>query len=171
MEYCGAYHFGQWASIFAEEQHYPSDYADLEQSASQQEFGHPYALVGIPGIGTGMGWESLHYNTGHYLATGHAHTAIIVGTFMYDYLVRHYRITDVHASKSPFYATASPPAPDTTDYPTPIDRVQVSMPSPNPAPAYTPYIGTLQRHMDAIMESTDLAAAELRLPPRDGCTR
>jgi hypothetical protein len=161
MEYCGAYHFGQWAYIFAEQQHYPSVWADLEQSASQQEFGHPYALVGIPGIGTGMGWESLHYNTGHYLATGHAHPSIIVGTFMYDYLVRHYRITDVIASKSPFYEKAMPPAPDTTDYPTPLDKVEVFMPSPNPAPAYVPYIGTLQRHMDAIMESNQTS------PPRN----
>eukprot|EP00913_Durusdinium_trenchii_P007061 g6643.t1 len=68
MEFCGAYHFGQWAYTFAEQVHYRSNSSDLQQTASQEQFGHPYAFIGIPGIGTAMGWESLMYNTGHYLA-------------------------------------------------------------------------------------------------------
>ena len=35
----------------SEQPHYPSPMSDLDQTASQQEFGHPYAFLGIPGIG------------------------------------------------------------------------------------------------------------------------
>eukprot|EP00438_Fugacium_kawagutii_P000782 Skav229116 [mRNA] locus=scaffold92:742800:751373:+ [translate_table: standard] len=45
MEFCGAYHFGQWAYTFAEQVHYRSNTSDLQQTASQEQFGHPYAFV------------------------------------------------------------------------------------------------------------------------------
>lgn len=60
MELCGAYHFGIWARVFADHQpHEPPPVADFEETASDLNFGHPYAFIGVPGIGTGMGWESL----------------------------------------------------------------------------------------------------------------
>jgi hypothetical protein len=35
MEFCGAYHFGQWANLFAEKYHYRSPVFDIDQTASQ----------------------------------------------------------------------------------------------------------------------------------------
>eukprot|EP00971_Amphidinium_carterae_P305488 6070858-Amphidinium_carterae.1 len=34
MEFCGAYHFGQWAQTFAEQPHYSSPTADLQDLES-----------------------------------------------------------------------------------------------------------------------------------------
>ena len=45
-----------------------------------------------------IAWKKVNVGIDFRKATSrHAHTAIVVGTFMYDYLVRHYRITDVSA--------------------------------------------------------------------------
>merc|ERR1719375_2264963 len=120
MEWCGAYHFGQWSNVFAEQPHLASPDSDLAQTASQQEFGHPYAFIGIPGLGAGMGWESLHYPTGHYLAEGgRAPKAIIRGIAYFDYVARHYRVKNMNVLKADFYSKNNPPAPETIHRPMP----------------------------------------------------
>eukprot|EP00440_Ansanella_granifera_P068102 gb/GFBE01073879.1/.p1 GENE.gb/GFBE01073879.1/~~gb/GFBE01073879.1/.p1 ORF type:complete len:594 (+),score=63.05 gb/GFBE01073879.1/:1-1782(+) len=156
MEFCGAYHFGQWSHIFAEQVHYHSNTSDLQQTSSQQEFGHPYAFVGIPGIGSGMGWESLMYNTGHYLAkTVKTQEAIVRGIAYFDYVARIFRLQDVTATKALFYAKAQPPLPETLHNPTParkkpeIDLFSIA----SMQPAYTPYVGTLRAHITKVLEA------------------
>ena len=70
--FCGAYYFGTWSRQFTghhiknpTETHY-----DVDQTSSQDAFGNPYAFFGIPGIGTGMGVESIQYSTSQYLRNG-----------------------------------------------------------------------------------------------------
>jgi len=156
MEFCGAYHFGQWAHIFAEQVHYRSNTSDLQQTASQQEFGHPYAFVGIPGIGSGMGWESLMYNTGHYLArTVKTQEAVIRGIAYYDYVARLYRMDDVRATKALFFLKSQPPLPETFHNPTPTRKVPETdlFSIASMQPAYIPYVGTLRHHITSVLEA------------------
>jgi len=153
MEFCGAYHFGQWAQTFAEQPHYSSPTADLQEDASQLEFGHPYALVGIPGIGVGLGYESLMYNTGLYLAEGiKVPQAVIRGVSYYDYISRVYRFQDVTASKADFYLKNDPPAAETMHNPTPAHKAASTLDAIMPK-VYTPYIGTLQEHIMRLIEA------------------
>jgi hypothetical protein len=155
MEFCGAYHFGQWASIFAEQSHYESPVSDLQQSASQDEFGHPYAFIGIPGIGTGQGWESLLYNTGHYLAGEDVVVpkALIRAVAYYDYVARIYRLQDVEVARAGFYYHGRVPVYGSIHNPVPK--------APNPYPlipemtAFNPYVGTLSKHITSIIEAND----------------
>ncbi|CAE8741854.1 unnamed protein product [Polarella glacialis] len=156
MEFCGAFHFGQWAHIFAERMHYSSNSSDLQQTATQQEFGHPYAFMGIPGIGSGMGWESLAYNSGHYLAKDlKMQQAIIRGIAYLDYVARLYRLQDVIANKADFYLKSQPPAPETLHNPMPKWKQQKLdfLSIPGMTPAYTPYVGTLRNHITALSEA------------------
>jgi len=156
MEFCGAYHFGQWAYIFAEQLHYSSNASDLQQTASQQEFGHPFSFIGIPGIGSGHGYESLMYNTGHYLAkTVKPQEAIIRGVAYYDYVARLFRLQDVTATKAVFFQKAQPPLPETLHNPLPT-RKQPALDFFSIAtmqPAFTPYVGTLREHVTKILEA------------------
>ena len=46
MEFCGAFHFGQWSHVYSDAKHQPSPVADFEDNASQEHFGHPYAFIG-----------------------------------------------------------------------------------------------------------------------------
>lgn len=162
MEFCGAYHFGQWAYIFAEQPHYPSPKSDLDQTASQQEFGHPYAFIGIPGIGAGMGWESLHYPTGHYLAEGgRAPKAIIRGIAYFDYVARHFRLKEMNVLKASLYAENAPPAPETIHRPMPAWKTPKPLHQVMQPPAYTPYVGSLQNHITRLIE------ANQTVPPRN----
>jgi hypothetical protein len=155
MEYCGAYHFGQWAHIFAEQPHYASNVSDLQQTASQAEFGHPYAFIGVPGTGTGMGWESLMYNTGQYLPRNLiTPKAIIRGVFYYDYVARAYRLQDVIATKADFYLKGVPPAFETLHNPTPQEKFQYAGEVlRGMEPPYTPYVGTLQSQITKLIEA------------------
>lgn len=156
MEFCGAYHFGQWAYTFAEQVHYRSNSSDLQQTASQEQFGHPYAFIGIPGIGTAMGWESLMYNTGHYLARSvKTQQAIIRGVAYYDYVARLYRLHDVTATKATFFLKGQPPLPETFHNPIP-SRKKAALDFFTLAsmePAYVPYIGTLREHITKVLEA------------------
>jgi len=170
MEYCGAYHFGQWAHIFAEQPHYESLKSDLQQTASQSEFGHPYVFIGIPGIGTGMGWESLMYNTGQYLPHRdlNSQKAIIRGFAYYDYVARIYRLQDVQATKADLYLRNNPPLPETLHNPAPpsteggrwhIEGVAPDDPTVQDliqqAPIYKPYVGTLQTQIAKLIEANE----------------
>ncbi|CAJ1367775.1 unnamed protein product [Effrenium voratum] len=156
MEFCGAYHFSQWAYTFAEQIHYRSNTSDLQQSASQEQFGHPYAFIGIPGIGTAMGWESLMYNTGHYLARSvKPQQAIIRGVAYYDYVARLYRLQDVTATKAVFFLKGQPPLPETFHNPVPRRKIPALdfFTLASMEPAYTPYIGTLREHITKVLEA------------------
>jgi len=159
MEFCGAYHFGQWAHIFGEQKHYESPASDLQQTASQEEFGHPYAFIGIPGIGTGNGWESLMHNTGHYLPiNAKPQEAVIRGVSYYDYVFRLYRMQDVFPTKSAFYMKATPPSAGTFHNPIPqIKRAAMSsnMPISSMLPSYVPYVGSLQKSITVIIEANE----------------
>eukprot|EP00929_Paragymnodinium_shiwhaense_P070176 TRINITY_DN35528_c0_g1_i1.p1 TRINITY_DN35528_c0_g1~~TRINITY_DN35528_c0_g1_i1.p1 ORF type:complete len:712 (-),score=75.35 TRINITY_DN35528_c0_g1_i1:148-2283(-) len=155
MEYCGAYHFGQWAHVFAEQSHYESPISDLQQVASQDEFGHPYAFIGIPGIGTGHGYESLMYSTGHYLAGASVQVpkAGVRGIAYYDYVARQYRLQDIITTKADFYHKATPPFWETLHNPLPARKtVESNFRLPEMRP-YTPYVGTLQNHVTKIIEA------------------
>lgn len=158
LEFCGAYHFGQWAHTFAEQAHYSSPNSDLQQTASQDEFGHPYALVGIPGIGTGNGWESLMHNTGHYLPRNvRPQDAVIRGVAYYDYVFRLYRLQDVFPTKVDFYLKATPPPYETLHSPIPKAKrlTGASVLVPAMQPAYVPYIGALQSEIETIIEANE----------------
>lgn len=159
LEYCGAFHFGQWVHTFAEQAHYSSPKSDLQETASQAEFAHPYAFIGIPGIGAGMGWESLMYNTGQYISTVGVPKAIVRGIAYYDYVARVYRLQDVLAPKADFYLKNIPPAHDTIHNPLPASKAKSSLTALMPARPYSPYVGTLQQHFTAIIE------ANLTVPP------
>jgi hypothetical protein len=158
MEYCGAYHFGQWVHTFAEQPHYESPKSDLQKTASQDEFGHPYAFVGIPGIGTGHGWESLMYNTGHYVPTASVLTpkSVIRGTAYYDYVARIFRFESMHINRAPFFIKNVPPKSESIHNPLPAGKSKSSelhstmLPKP-----FSPYVGTLQNHITSLIEANE----------------
>jgi len=157
MEYCGAYHFGQWVHIFAEQPHYESPKSDLQQTASQDEFGHPYVFIGIPGIGTGHGWESLMYNTGHYVPTAFVNPpkAFIRGIAYYDYVARVFRMEDLTVNKADFFIKNRPPASETIHNPYPAGKTAPPLSSTMLAPPYSPYVGTLQHHITGLIEANE----------------
>lgn len=158
LEYCGTYHFGQWAHVFAEQKHYFSDKSDLQQTASAEEFGHPYAFIGIPGTGAGTGWESLMHNTGQYLPRGvKPQHAVIRGVAYYDYMLRTYRLQDVEATKAEFYMKGTPPSWESFHNPVPEYKNAPSEVSPIPSmqPAFTPYIGALSSSITKIIEANE----------------
>jgi hypothetical protein len=155
MEYCGAYHFGQWVHIFAEQPHYESPKSDLQQSATQDEFGHPYAFIGIPGIGAGMGWESLMYNTGQYVPPPSVLTprAVIRGVAYYDYVSRMYRLSDMKVPKADFYVRNKPPPHETFHNPLPARKFQKPFTSIMISPPFKPYVGTLTNRITQLIEA------------------
>lgn len=163
MEFCGAYHFGQWAHTFAETPKYESSMSDLQRTASQSEFGHPYAFIGVPGLGTGMGWESLMLNTGHYLPSPllKVPEAEIRAIFYFDYIARYYRLQKAVFSKSSWFQKAEVPLQDTIHNPLPAEKKPVERLE---VPAiqqerYQAYVGTLQSQITRLIESN------LTLPP------
>ncbi len=162
MEYCGAYHFGQWTYVFAEEEHFRSINSDLDQTASQEQFGHPYAFVGIPGIGTGNGWESLALNTGHYRTYGKAAHAHIRGVLYYDYLTRHYHVTEVESNTNKYFLKGEPPVHNVDD-PIPKEKKRIDPHCSKKhltdwiqkcAP-YRPYVTTIQSVIDLLIERNE----------------
>jgi len=157
MEFCGAYHFGQWVHIFSEQPHYESPKSDLQQTASQDEFGHPYVFIGIPGIGTGHGWESILYNTGHYIPTDSVNVpkAFIRGIMYYDYVARMFRIRTSVVNTAELFRENRPPLSETIHNPTPASKVHRDLTSTMLPRAYKPYVGTLQRHITSLIEANE----------------
>jgi hypothetical protein len=51
---------------------------------------HPYALIGIPNIGPGNGYESLRTNKGHYLSTDNLPSAELLVKFKFNKYARNY---------------------------------------------------------------------------------
>lgn len=157
MEYCGAYHFGQWVHIFAEQPHYESPKSDLQQTASQGEFGHPYVFIGIPGIGTGHGYESLMYNTGHYIPTPSVGTekGFMRGIAYYDYVARMFRLTEMKIKKADFFVMNRPPLPETIHNPFPAKKTKTAISTTMLPKPYSPYVGTLQHHITSLIEANE----------------
>lgn len=157
MEYCGAFHFGQWVHIFSEQPHYESPKSDLQQTARQDEFGHPYVFVGIPGIGAGHGWESLLHNTGHYIPTKTVLSprAMIRGIVYYDYVARLYRIQEMKINKADFYIKNKPPVSESIHNPLPASKGSSALHSTMLPPPFSPYVGTLQNHITSLIEANE----------------
>lgn len=157
MEYCGAYHFGQWVHVFAEQPHYESPKSDLQQTAKQDEFGHPYLLIGIPGIGSGHGYESLLYNTGQYVPTSSVLTprAMMRGIFYYDYVARVYRVEEIHVNKADFYNKNRPPRSENIHNPYPAGKTDPGLFRLMLSPPFSPYVGTLAHHITSLIEANE----------------
>jgi hypothetical protein len=159
MDWCGAYHFGQWVHVFAEQPHYESPKSDLQKTASQAEFGHPYVFIGIPGIGAGHGWESLQFNTGHYIPTPTVGTekGFIRGIAYYDYVARLYRFQnfDMKITKTDFFIKNQAPLSETIHNPTPAYKKDQSLTALMPPKPYEPYVGTLRHHVTKLIEANE----------------
>eukprot|EP00397_Hematodinium_sp_SG-2012_P028709 GEMP01030251.1.p1 GENE.GEMP01030251.1~~GEMP01030251.1.p1 ORF type:complete len:532 (+),score=99.68 GEMP01030251.1:44-1639(+) len=165
MEFCGAYQFGQWVDIFQA----PTTTKYRETSIG--DFGHPYAFIGIPGLSAGMGWESMQLPTGHYLTAGKAPPAEIRMVMYFDYVDRHYYVSlpTVSVAESDFFVKGSPPPfGESVHNPVSGEEHAAKCEAPNcnmwtpgvktllqPAPPYTPYIGTLRFHFDRIREANE----------------
>jgi len=170
MEWCGSYNFGQWADVFGKPQ-FPSAYADLSSTASQIEFGHPYAFVGVPGIGPAMAWESLMLPTGHYLAAGKTSPAEIRLVVYFDYISQHYFVSlpSVSVKESDYFIKGNPPPFGLTVHnPIPQEKHDTKCELPNcreyvkgvktylQSPRlYSPYIGTLRHQFDRVREKNE----------------
>ena len=97
--------------------------ADLDHNAmsGNKHFGHPYSFIGIPGLGSGMGIESLMYPTSQYLRYGLVPHADIRMELFFDYVDGHYHFSAHKAAldKAPFYYRANPPQAETLHNPIP----------------------------------------------------
>ncbi|CEM11582.1 unnamed protein product [Vitrella brassicaformis CCMP3155] len=168
---CGAYHLQSFPSVHSEKT-ILSPYSDADQSASSKGFGHPYAFIGIPGLGTGAGWEAIQYPTGHYRRSGLTPHAEIRATVYYDYVTRMFRIApDVLHPSAGFFLGASPPQPSTLHNPMPTrpqnDTNQtangnnVSVLAPHslirnqPPIPYEPYVSTVRQLMPLLLEANE----------------
>eukprot|EP00921_Rhytidocystis_pertsovi_P024476 GHVQ01039350.1.p1 GENE.GHVQ01039350.1~~GHVQ01039350.1.p1 ORF type:complete len:339 (-),score=35.00 GHVQ01039350.1:190-1206(-) len=127
-------------------------------SASSHSHGlrHPYAFVGIPGMGTGAGWESLWYNTGHFMSHGHEFPAVVTALISYDFRTRHYFVGQTLHKSASWWQAASPPLPGTSSSPIPKSKTP---PRPIfttlPQTPYTPYIATLRQHLPWLLEANE----------------
>jgi hypothetical protein len=153
LEALGAFHVGQWASIFSNAIR-PSEYADLSETASKDAFGHPYALFGAYGWGTGNGIESLQLNTGHYLTTGKVEKAIIRIQVYYNYMLGRYFVSSEKGfGSSDFFVRSQVPQVLTVHNPVntvvnPEYQIQVQG-------RYAPYIGNLHNVVEYLMEANE----------------
>ena len=156
LELYGAYYVGQWARVFAN-QVQPSPYADLAETASQDAFGHPYALLGYAGLGMGNGYESLQLNTGHYLATGKAERAIIRLGMYFNYPLGRYFVAATSESAKPlsheFFSKSQIPRSGTLHNPVPrtvASSFQIQLQS-----TYAPYVGNIWNQVEYLMEANE----------------
>jgi Fibronectin type III domain/Interleukin-like EMT inducer len=151
VEYCGGFHFANFLSPNTQPQPWvmTGDF-DIAQTASDNWFAHPYAFLGIPGVGTGLGKESIALNTGHYLSTGHAQHARIAGMFVYIPETGMYSAEHVQMNVDDYYRKGILPKQGTTHNPIPRDRV-ISSITQNDMSRYVPYIGTLENQIDYLI--------------------
>ena len=148
VEFCGGYHFGQWSADFARP--IITD-TDLSETASFENFGHPFAFVGVPGVGVGGGWESLQLNTGHYLASGKTPRAIIRGTAYFDYTSKRYELKGVKRWSNDYFLKQSIPISPSGH--NPIPTVNSPLGGIMPLSRYIPYNGHLYTHVEALIAS------------------
>ena len=154
LEVYGAYYVGQWARVFSNSIR-PWEYADLAETASQDTFGHPYALLGQWGLGTGGGLESIQLNTGHYLTTGKAQRAIVRVQVYYNYMLGRYFIGNRETRSSDFFTKAQVPRPGTVHNPISQDHTVVPAYQVQPQLPYAPYIGNLHKSLEYLMEANE----------------
>jgi hypothetical protein len=158
MEMYGAYYVGQWARVFDAPPIQPNPYADLTGTQSSDSFGHPYAFIGMFGLGMGNGFESIQLNTGHYLTTGKAEPAIIRLSFYYNYMFGKYMVGSEEMSvtrSADWFVKSQAPRPGTVHAPIPGGPDPISLSSIQPQPKYAPYIGTLSHHIEFLMEANE----------------
>ena len=152
LEVYGAYYVGQWANVFSSPIQ-SSPHADLAETASDDSFGHPYALFGSAGWGMGNGIESLQLNTGHYLTTGKAERAIIRLTVYYNYMLGRYVVGQAASNTHEYFTKSQMPQSGTVHNPLPVSRVVAASYQIQPTSQYAPYVGNLHKALDYLLEA------------------
>eukprot|EP00392_Amoebophrya_sp_AT5.2_P010694 g10759.t1 len=170
MEFCGAYHFATWSRAFGGSHiKMPTQTGfDVDQTSSQIQFGNPYALWGIPGIGSGMGFESVAWPSSQYLFQKLAPNAIVRLILYMDYVVRHYFVSlpSVDMVAVDFLKKAVPPPYESLHNPYSYAQRAAECEPPNCRIfsgatksfiqedfPYKVYHGELRVHMDRLIES------------------
>ena len=154
MEDYGAYYVGQWSRIFDSTSLQSSPFADLAETSSADSFGHPYAFVGMYGLGMGNGWESLQLNTGHYRTTGKSERAIIRLSFYFNYMFGKFLVGSQSTAQShDLFVKSQRPRPGTVH--APITRVKTWNYAIQPVKEYAPYIGNLHNQIEFLMEANE----------------
>ncbi|CAD7937806.1 unnamed protein product [Amoebophrya sp. A25] len=170
MEFCGAFHFATWVKNFGgTHTKMPTQTGfDVDQTSTQGGFGHPYSFWGIPGIGTGNGWEGVAWPSSHYLMQKLAPNAVIRLVLYMDYVVRHYYVSLPSTDRVvvSFQAQAIPPPLESLHNPYTFAQRNASCEAPNcrmyqpgvksyiqEEPFYKVYHGELRFHMDRILEA------------------
>ena len=158
LEQIGAFYVGQWSRVFSVTSLQFNPYADIAETASQDSFGHPYALLGYAGLGMGNGWESLQLNTGHYLALGKAEEAIIRLSVYYNYVLGRYVIGSAMSGtllSSSYFSQSQLPQVGTVHAPIPLSRTIPAAFQIHPIDTYAPYVGNLWNQVEYIMETNE----------------
>ena len=148
MEFSGAYHFAHAVAVTRRSM------TQRDASSYSLLFGHPYAFIGIPGVGTGAGSESLQPPTGHYLATDKVERAIIRLTLQYDFVTRGFSIADRKTFAHPHYVSL-PTLPSasrtpTVHFPIPAEKIPTA-PAPLLPASLPPYVGTMPVHAEGLI--------------------
>jgi hypothetical protein len=145
LESVGGFYVGQWARTIN------NDDRSLGGTASQDSFGHPYALIGMPGLGMGRGWESLQLNTGHYLTRRKTERAIVRVRMEFHYGLGRYLIPDRSiVFTHQLFSRAQPPAIGTLHNPN-KNRIRFDY-YIQQLPQYIPHIGTVRNYFEYIVE-------------------
>ncbi|CAD7960610.1 unnamed protein product [Amoebophrya sp. A120] len=170
MEFCGAFHFATWSRNYGGSHiKMPTQTGfDVDQTSSQKGFGNPYAFWGIPGSGTGMGFESVAWPTSAYLMQKLAPNAIVRLILYMDYVVRHYFVSlpSVQTVSTSFHTKALPPTHESLHNPYTYAQRQLVCEGPNcneyqvgvksyiqEDDFYKVYNGELRVHMDRLLEA------------------
>ena len=148
IDFCGGYHFGQWSRM-------PpvavSAYTDITETADGSNFGHPYAFLGIPGSGAGMGFESLQLATGHYLAYNLAPRAVVRAIIFFDYRSGQYQIRNAATNSADYFKRQQVPQPNTLHNPLPEDRVVAPASFIERPSAYVSYLGSMPWQIELLL--------------------
>ena len=140
IDYCGGYYFGQWSRMPVTSW---SSSADTSESSESTYLGHPYAFIGIPGSGTGMGFESLQLVTGQYLAKDKSPRAIIRAVVFFDYIEGMFKLSNVRTNTNDYFKRQQIPSHGTLHNPVPYSRLKIPASFVQKASFYVPYIGSM----------------------------
>ena len=155
FEFFGGYYVGQWSRVF-ENSIQPSEYADLQETASQETFAHPYCFFGSYGWGAGNGIESIQLNTGHYLAVGKAERAIAKIPIYYNYMLGRFIVgSEWEARSSDYFVKSQIPRAGTLHSPIKVENVVTPAFQVQPQSMYAPYIGNLHQTIEYLMEANE----------------
>lgn len=150
VEYCGGYYFGQWSRMPVTSW---SPYADTAETADSTYFGHPYAFIGVPGSGTGMGFESIQLVTGQYLAFNKSPRAIIRAVVFFDYLQGQYKLSNVRTNTADYFKRQQVPSPSTLHNPLPSGRLKIPASFVERPSFYVPYIGSMPYQAEQLISA------------------